>query len=44
MSETADKIEFFTANPGEPGRRAGFKDLTPLHGEGIRETLRSRTR
>ena len=28
----------------EPGRRAGFKDLTPLHGEGIRETLRSRTR
>lgn len=44
MSETADKIEIFTSNPGKPGRRAGFKDLTPLHGERIREKLRSGTR
>ena len=44
MSETADKSDIYTANPGEPGRRAGFKDLASLHGEPIREMLRSGTR
>ena len=39
MSNITEIISFFVDNPDELGRRVGFKDLTPLHGEWIREMI-----
>ena len=39
MSDIAEIIEYYIANPEELGRQVGFKDLTPLHGEWIREMI-----
>ena len=39
MSNITEIITCFLKNPDELGRRVGFKDLTPLHGEWIREMV-----
>ena len=39
MSDIAEIIEYYIANPEELGRQVGFKDLTSLHGEWIREMI-----
>ena len=39
MSDIAEIIEYYVEHPEELGRQVGFKDLTPLHGEWIREMI-----
>ncbi len=39
MSDIAEIIEFYVEHPEELGRQVGFKDLTPMHGEWIREMI-----
>ncbi len=39
MSDIAEIIQYYVENPEELGREVGFKDLTPLHGEWIREMI-----
>ncbi len=39
MKQITDMITFFLEHPEELGRLVGFRDLTPLHGEWIREMV-----
>ena len=39
MSDIAEIIGYYIAHPEELGRQVGFRDLTPLHGEWIREMI-----
>ena len=39
MTNITEIIKFFIAHPDELGRRVGFRDLTPMHGEWIREMI-----
>lgn len=39
MKGTGKIIRWFLEHPDELGRRVGFKDLTPMHGEWIREMV-----
>ena len=39
MSDIAEIIEFYVEHPEELGRQVGFKDLTPMHGEWIRQMI-----
>ena len=39
MKRITDMITFFLKHPDELGRLVGFRDLTPLHGEWIREMV-----
>ena len=39
MSNIAEIIGYYIAHPEELGRQVGFRDLTPLHGEWIREMI-----
>ena len=39
MTDITEIIKFFIEHPDELGRRVGFKDLTPMHGEWIREMI-----
>ena len=39
MSDITEILAFFLEHPDELGRRVGFRDLTPLHGEWIREMI-----
>ena len=39
MSRIEELIRFFLEHPDELGRRVGFRDLTDLHGEWIREMI-----
>ena len=39
MSDIVEIIEYYVEHPEELGRQVGFKDLTPLHGEWIREMI-----
>ena len=40
MSDIKELISYFLENPDELGRRVGFKDLTSLHAEWIREMVK----
>jgi hypothetical protein len=39
VSDIAEIIGYYIAHPEELGRQVGFRDLTPLHGEWIREMI-----
>ena len=39
MSRITEIIGFFLEHPDELGRRVGFRDLTPLHGEWMQEMI-----
>ena len=39
MTKTEEIVTFFLEHPEELGKLVGFKDLTPLHGEWIREMI-----